>query len=46
MFSKSYAENELGGLVSELFLFFEEGLCKFKASGQHLSLVNLHSNIQ
>ena len=36
-FSKNHAENETGGLVPDLLLFFKKALYKVKASGPHLS---------
>ena len=37
LFLKNHAENEVGRLVQDLFLFLKKALRKVKASGQHLS---------
>ena len=37
IFFKIHAENEVGRLVSDLFLFLRKALCKVKASDQYLS---------
>ena len=37
-FLKDYAENEVGRLVPDLILFFENAFYKVKVGGQHLSL--------
>ena len=37
IFLKNYAENEVGRLIPELFLFFKKELYKVKVSGQNLS---------
>ena len=45
----NHAENDVGRLVLDLFLFFRKVLCKIKASGQHFSfniLVHLDLSIQ
>ena len=34
---KNHAENKVGRLVPDLFLFFKKALDKVKESGQHLS---------
>ena len=36
-FFRILAENEVGRLVPDLFMFFRKVLFKVKASGQHLS---------
>ena len=37
IFLSDPAFNKAGRLVPDFFLFFKKGLCKIKASGQHLS---------
>ena len=36
-FFKNHAENELGGLLADLFLFFKKNSNEVKASSLHLS---------
>ena len=38
---KNCAENEAGKLVPDLFLFFEKASNEVKASGLHLSVINI-----
>ena len=45
-FFKNHAKNEVGRLIPDLFLFFEEPLCKVKASGQHLLVLIYFSRPQ
>ena len=35
-FLKSHAENKVGRLVPDLFMFFKKALYESKATGQHL----------
>ena len=37
IFFKNHAENLVGRLDPDLFLFIKKALCKVKASGQHLN---------
>ena len=39
LYLKNYTENEVERLFPDLFLFFKKGLCKVKASSQHLSCI-------